>query len=108
MTDPTESGAMERPWLCGESPEKWFQTLKPPLCCQSCEQKALAHARELYEEKCNAYDDHVRIIKGLVEVMEQVAGLDCTVAAWKGDPCGVCIYCLAREALALVPEELKK
>lgn len=29
---------------------EWFRTLRSELCCRQCEQKALVHARELFEE----------------------------------------------------------
>lgn len=35
-----------------------------------------------------------------VEVIELIGGLDCTLAPWKGSPCGKCVSCLARNTLA--------
>lgn len=58
-----------KPWLEGCEPIKWFQTIKTgKLCCQNCEQTALRHAAELYE------DAHRRIAELEAKLKNQSCG----------------------------------
>lgn len=110
-TDPTESGATERPW------KVHFDEVQNPvnggLIADCFDNHGDAHENaELIVKAVNAYDDHVRIIKRLVEALENnVKTFGCLNSSeiekdqWQD--CGNCCGCDSVKALALVPEEFK-